>query len=99
MKNIRYIIKVTATATSDNPDFAREVRTYYYGKNQFLISNREEPLDALSKYFLAEYGYKRRCDAVKASTFWDSICHAKFWDSICHANYWDYAIEIIEYTL
>ena len=84
----RYIIKVTATATSDNPIFAGEVQTYYYGKNQFLILNSEEPLDALSKYFLAEYGYKRRCDAVKASKFWDN-----------DAKYWDYVTEIIEYTL
>ena len=87
MKNIRYIIKVTATATSDNPNFAGDVKTYYYGKNQFLIINSEEPLDALSKYFLAEYGYKRRYDAVKASKFWDN------------AKYWDYKTEIIEYTL
>lgn len=90
MKNIRYIIKVTATATSDNPNFAREVRTYYYGKNQFLISNSEEPLDALSKYFLAEYGYKRRCDAIKA---------AKFWNNTPEAKYWGYKTEIIEYIL
>ena len=89
MKNMRYIIKVTATATSDNPIFAGEVQTYYYGKNQFLILNSEEPLDALSKYFLAEYGYKRRCDAVKAAKFWNNT----------PAKYWDYKTEIIEYTL
>ena len=86
----RYIIKVTATATSDNPNFAGEVHTYYYGKNQSRISENEivEPLTALSKYFLTEYGYKRRCDAVKASKFWDN-----------DAKYWDYVTEIIEYTL
>lgn len=90
MKNMRYIIKVTATATSDNPSFAREVQTYYYGKDQFMISDRAEPVNALSKYLMTEYGYKRRYDAVKAS---------KFWDNICYANYWDYVTEIIEYTL
>ena len=37
----RYIIKVTATATSDNPNFAGEVHTYYYGKNQSRISESE----------------------------------------------------------
>lgn len=52
MKNTRYIIKVTATATSDNPNFAGEVKTYYFGKGQFLISDKAEPMDALSKYLL-----------------------------------------------
>lgn len=87
MKNIRYIIKVTVTATSDNPNFAGDVQTYYYGKDQFMISYREEPVNALSKYLVTEYGYKRRYDAVKASKFWDN------------AKYWDYKTEIIEYTL
>ena len=41
-------------------------------------------------YLVTEYGYKRRCDAVKAS---------KFWDNTYDANYWDYVTEIIEYTL
>lgn len=84
MKNTRYIIKVTATATSDNPSFAGDVQTYYYGKDQFIISYRAEPV---SEYLVTEYGYKRRCDAVKASKFWDN------------AKYWDYVTEIIEYTL
>lgn len=47
-------------------------------------------MNALSKYFVTEYGYKRRCDAVKA---------AKFWDNTPDAKYWDYVTEIIEYTL
>ena len=87
MKNTRYIIKVTATATSENPNFAGDVQTYYFGKDQFMISYRVEPVNALSEYLVTEYGYKRRCDAVKASKFWD------------HAKYWDYVTEIIEYTL
>lgn len=90
MKNTRYITKVTATATSDNPHFAGDVQTYYYGKNQCMISYGEKPVNALSKYFVTEYGYKRRCDAVKA---------AKFWDNTPDAKYWDYKTEIIEYTL
>ena len=90
MKNTRYIIKVTATATSDNPNFAEEVRTYYFGKGQSLISDKAEPVDALSKYLMTEYGYKRRCDAVKAS---------KFWNDTPDAKYWSYGTEIIEYTL
>lgn len=90
MKNTRYIIKVTATATSDNPNFAGEMKTYYFGKGQFPISDRAEPIDALSKCFITEYGYKRRCDAVKA---------AKFWDNTPDAKYWGYKTEIIEYTL
>lgn len=90
MKNIRYIIKVTVTATSDNPNFAGDVQTYYYGKDQFMISYREEPVNALYKYLVTEYGYKRRYDAVKASKFWDNTPDAKYWD--CNT-------EIIEYTL
>lgn len=87
MKNIRYIIKVTVTATSDNPNFVGDVQTYYYGKDQFMISYREEPVNALYKYLVTEYGYKRRYDAVKASKFWDNT------------KYWDCNTEIIEYTL
>lgn len=90
MKNTRYIIKVTATATLDNPNFAGETKTYYYGKGQSLISDKAELVDALSKYLLTEYGYKRSCDAVKA---------AKFWDNTPDAKYWSYETEIIEYTL
>ena len=92
MKNTRDIIKVTATATCDNPNFAGEVHTYYYGKNQSRISESEivEPLTALFKYFLTEYGYKRSGDAVRA---------AKFWDDTTDAKYWGYKTEIIEYTL
>lgn len=90
MKNTRYIIKVTATATSDNPNFAGEVKTYYFGKGQFLISDKAEPMDALSKYLLTDYGYNRRCDAVKAD---------KFWDNTPDAKYWGYVTEIVEYTL
>lgn len=90
MKNTRYAVKVTSTATSENPNFAGEVRTYYYGRGQFHISDKAEPVDALSKYLMAEYGYKRSCDAVKA---------AKFWNNTPDAKYWSYDTEIIEYTL
>lgn len=90
MKNTRYIIKVTATATSDNPNFAGEVHTYYFGKGQSLISDKVELVDALSKYLPTEYGYKRRCDAVKA---------AKFWNDTLGDKHWGYETEIIEYTL
>ena len=90
MKNTRYITKVTATATSDNPNFAGETKTYYFGKGQFPISDKAESIEELSKFFITGYGYKRRCDAVKA---------AKFWDNTPDAKYWDYKTEIIEYTL
>lgn len=90
MKNTRYIIKVTATATADNPNFAAEVRTYYFGKGQVMISDKVEHMDALDRYLMTEYGYKRSCDAVKA---------AKFWNNTPDAKYWSYDTEIIEYTL
>lgn len=91
MKNTRYIIKVTAIATSDNPNFAGEVHTCYYGKGQSLIKDHAELLDELwFKYRVEEYGYKRKYDAVKAS---------KFWDNTYDAKYWDYDTEIVEYTL
>lgn len=89
MKNTRYIIKVTATATSDNPNFAGEVHTYYYGKDQYLIGDKTSTLEALDKYLVTEYGYKRRCDAVKASKFWDDY----------YAKYWDYNVDIVKCAL
>lgn len=83
----RYIIKVTATANADNPNFAEEVKTYYYGRGQYLISDKEVVLDALDIYLVTEYGYKRRYDAVKASKFWDDD------------KYWEYHVDVIGYTL
>ena len=34
-------------------------------------------------------GYKRRCDAVKASKFWDDY----------YAKYWDYNVDIVKCAL
>ena len=90
MRNTRYIIKVTAIAKDDNPNFAGEERTYYYGKAQYLISDKKVIFDALDKYLVTEYGYKRKYDAVKA---------AKFWNDTPDAKYWDYSVDINEYTL
>lgn len=87
---IRYILKVTATGTYGNPNFAGEVHTYYYGKDQHLISNKAEQLDALDEYLVTEYGYKRKCDADKA---------AKFWAATYDEKYWDYEVGIIEYRV
>lgn len=53
MKNTLHIIKVTATATADNPNF-EGVRTYC--KDQYLISDKALVLDAIDSYLVTEYG-------------------------------------------
>lgn len=84
MQNIRYIIEVVAKATIDNPYFANDVREYYYGKGQHLLSLLGTP----NTYLSTEYGYKRKGDATNAAKFWENPDEAK--------GFWDYNTEVLE---
>lgn len=46
--NIRYLIKVTATSTEDNPNFNHATYTYYYGRNENLLGATSWGIEPLS---------------------------------------------------
>lgn len=40
MSNIHYIIKITAKAKDNNPNFAGKTNVYWYGKGQMLLARK-----------------------------------------------------------
>ena len=70
---IRYLVKLTGTATENNVNFAGETSVCYYGKNQKLVGREgthvPEENFIVTRYFLEEYGYKRLCDARRSWIF------------------------------
>ena len=63
-----YFVKITAVATETNQNFAGETHTYLYGKEETLIEsqgNKSLKVE-FSSYLAREYGYKRKCDAVRS---------------------------------
>lgn len=86
---MKYIIKYTATATPDNPNFAGAVHDYFYGVNEHLVSDIDT--GKMYYYLAKEYGYKYRKTAVRAMN--------KFIDRHKHSPYkcfWEYTGEVIE---
>lgn len=85
MSNVRYIIKVTAKAKDNNPNFAGKTNVYWYGKEQMLLAQDEQSptvkIVTLTNYCIEHYGYKRRYDAIRAAKFWNEYTaeHEKFW--------------------
>lgn len=70
----KYLIKTVATATAENPNFAGQVRVYYYGKNQSLLGSSadvgrvrkvNDPSE-LPKFLIEEDAYSRKCDAARS---------------------------------
>ena len=62
-----YFIKITSVATETNKNFAGQTHTYLYGKEETLIEtqgNKELQVKFCS-YLAREYGYNRKCDAVR----------------------------------
>ena len=68
----KYFVKVIATATDDNPNFAGMVEKSLYGKDQKLLESKGEVSTLLGTTYRAhndmfeEYGYNRLCDAKKS---------------------------------
>ena len=92
MNNVRYIIKVTAKAKNNNPNFAGKTNVYWYGKGQMLLAILLEAptveIMTLTNYCIEHYGYKRQPDAIRAAKFWDEYSKE-------HKKYWTYNTEII----
>lgn len=92
MNNVRYIIKVTAKAKNNNPNFAGKTNVYWYGKGKMLLAidlqEATVKIMPLTNYCVEHYGYKRIRDAIYAAKFWNEYNE----DS---KSYWTYSTEII----
>lgn len=98
MKEVRYIIKVTATGTEHNPNekFRGCVNIYYYGVDQTCIGHKGvvNPLNApatLTAHSILTYGYKSKAAANKATKFWTSP------SKIGYTKFWEYTAEVLTY--
>ena len=68
----KYLVKTTMVATPENVNFADEnIHIYYHGKDQKMVACEGNPwinaptLDRAG-YFIHEYGYDRKCDAIRS---------------------------------
>lgn len=76
-----YAVKVIATATEKNHNFAGVVNEYLYGKDQTLIGFKDEYLGGDHEPYplmIKDYGYRRECDA-KRSWIYKNTEDTKFW--------------------
>ena len=79
-----YLVKHTAIATQDNPNFAGQTAIAYYGKDQtMLVYVGSHAKDVhmeqyTNKYMIREYGYKRECDA-RRSWIYKNPDEGKYW--------------------
>ena len=103
MKEVRYIIKVTATGTEHNPieKFRGCINIYYYGRDQRLLGATSigiEPPEymELTRYFVEQYGYKTR-NTSKAIKFWTSLNNDPSF--IDNTRFWTYSAETVAYDL
>ena len=80
----RYLVKETSTATEQNPNYAGDVSIYYFGKAEQMLAREGThiPRDNFNhiEWYIAEYGYSRKCDAKRAYTYRHPE-NTKFWTS------------------
>ena len=90
--NIRYLIKVIATARPNNPDFAGEVHITYYGKDQKLIAGTYAYMNPtpMEKDIL-QYGYKV-IPSKRVLDFWNVTMNTPIGDN---PIFWDYKAEVV----
>lgn len=92
-----YFIKITSVATETNKNFAGQTHTYLYGKEETLIEtqgNKELQVKFCS-YLAREYGYNRKCDAVRGMKHHQELnrwAEKEF-------PYWTSTVEIVEINL
>lgn len=82
---VKYIIKTYSKATKDNPNFANEDFTAYYGKNQKLIgyvgshAEHVKSVLELNNYNILNYGYNRECDAKRSWIYKNPERNSPYW--------------------
>ena len=94
----RYFVKEVSIATASNPNFAGAISVGYFGKGDKLVANadkehpdrywQDKPLifENTSNMVLAEYGYSRKCDAIRNWTY----------NNPQNTEYWRSTVEIVE---
>ena len=82
-------IKCIATATNDNPNFAGEVKTYYYGKKQAHLDDEGKVL----KWCVDEYGYSKKAMAERGLKSLEKVFTET---SVKFPSYWTYEFSIVE---
>lgn len=84
----KYIVRLHAKATEANPSFAYDDVIYWYGKGDMLMGVTGKDAEShgfrgrsyVSKYMLNEYGYTRRCDALRNFMYKHPECNS-FWET------------------
>lgn len=89
-----YLVKVTSTATAENPNFSGEVSITYHGKACVMVKREGTHLpryncDYTTPYDLKEYAYKRECDAKRS---WD-------YKHLQNDRYWQSSAEIVAFEV
>ena len=84
---IFYLVKEVSTATAENKSFAGQKHTGIYGKGDKLLAYDGDPWlnRKLDSYHIKEYGYTRKCDAVRNWTYKNPE----------NSKYWKSAVEIV----
>ena len=84
-----YAVKVVATATEKNKNFAGEVSVYWYGKEQTLLGFKDRYLGGNHEPYplmIREYGYRRESDARRSWMYKNSE----------NTEFWEYEVSIVE---
>lgn len=92
MNNIRYLIKVIATARPNNDNFPGVVQIAYYGKGQKLIAGTYTYMNPtpMEKDIL-QYGYKVT-PPKHVLDFWNVTMNTPIGDN---PIFWDYKAEVV----
>lgn len=87
---IKYLIKDTLVSTSKNPRGEGLVQTWWCGKRTsqpYSCTDKEHWVNHTAR----EYGYNRRCDAVKGFNGYKETAD---WED--QRGFWKHTLEIIE---
>ena len=91
----RYVVRSVSTATPSNLNFAGQVLISLTGKYGADIAcmgshaEAEQMVRMPSDYMVAEYGYSRKCDAVRSYAY----RHPQ------NDNHWTTEVSIVEYDV
>lgn len=91
---VRYLVKEKLRATNQNPSFAGQKATAFFGKECKMLAYLGEHAEAvhakqeLAAWMVEEYGYKRASDAKRNWIF-------KYAEDIS-GDHWHRSVEIVE---
>ena len=82
-----YLVKTVSMATENNPTFSGMEYISYSGKGEKTIATWGSAAEAMhstkemTRYDALEYGYKRKCDAVR-SWMYKNPENSEYWKSV-----------------